>query len=167
MGDQPNKQIGQHSLLQALGRRVRNLLAVIGVLLIATAATAYFRLGGDRLLQLARDTAVPTATAVDARDDASVAPTDFQSFERQTAELIRSVQGDIGAQQADLKRLSDQVSALAARIESPPSAVSMTPAQSVGLARPLEIAARKKPPVNRGIGISVGSSPLPPAAIPR
>jgi uncharacterized coiled-coil protein SlyX len=95
---------------------------------------------------------------------------DFQSFQQQTTESMRSTNQDIAAEQADLKRLTDQVSALAGRIIELQSTVQAAaaqpavPAKPVIPQRPAAIAAGKKPRISKPAGpISVGGAPLPSA----
>jgi transposase-like protein/uncharacterized coiled-coil protein SlyX len=77
---------------------------------------------------------------------------DFQAFQRQTADSLQSAAQDIATQKADLERLSDQVSALAAKIDALQSAAAPKPLQTAVPARPAVplrpavIAQRKKPP---------------------
>jgi hypothetical protein len=106
--------------------------------------------------------------------DTGLTQKDFEAFRRQTAESLQSAIEDIDAQKADLKRLSDQVLALAAKID----ALQSTATSTGSLSAPSEVrpgspqptparttviaAARKKPPAPKTTGpISVGGAPLP------
>jgi phage shock protein A len=147
---------------QALQRRRRSPRVFLYVCLLAavTGTSGYLWLNYDRLAKLAfaeRSSAAPVA-------DTGVAQMDFEALKRQTAESLQSTIEDIDAQKAELKRLSDQVSALAAKIDALQSPAVSAPQQAAVPVRPPVIAARKKPPAPKTSGpISVGGSPLPTA----
>ena len=99
---------------------------------------------------------------------------DFQSFQRQTADSLQAAAQDLAAKKADLKSLSDPVSALTAKIDawragpgtgalSAPT--ELQPGSEPPAARAPVIAARKKTsaPKPPGGSISVGGAPLPAA----
>jgi uncharacterized coiled-coil protein SlyX len=165
---------------QALRRRKRSPAVVVisVVLLIAIAAAGGFLwFDYSDLIRSASFAGQPAGAPVVASGVETVRLKDFQSFQQQTAESLRSAAQDIAAQKADLKSLSDQVSALSAKIDAMQSAPQPTvslsaPAelrtgsqQPAAPARASAIAERRKLPVPQTSGpISVGGAPLPPAA---
>jgi cell division protein FtsB len=94
--------------------------------------------------------------------DKTVGLKDFQAFQQQIAATVQSTAQLVAAQQAEIKRLSDQVSALAAKIDA-----LQRPAASAQAAAPVPPtapapAARKKPAAAKPPpGISTGGAPLP------
>jgi uncharacterized coiled-coil protein SlyX len=106
-------------------------------------------------------TAAPPAVG-----DKPVTLKDVQALQQQIAGPLQSNAQLLAAQQAEIKRLSDQVSALAAKVEAlehpPASAQASLPASAPP--SPAPAAARKKPAAPKSpAGISVGGAPLPPA----
>jgi hypothetical protein len=165
---------------QALRRQKRSPAVVVisVILLVAIAAAGSFVwFDYNDLIQTALFAGQPAAAPIVASGEETVALKDFQSFQQQTAESLQSAAQDIAAQKADLKSLSDQVSALSAKIDAMQSAPQPTVSLSARVeprtgsqqpaapARASAIAARKKLPVPKTSGpISVGGAPLPPAA---
>jgi uncharacterized coiled-coil protein SlyX len=95
--------------------------------------------------------------------DKTVGLKDFQAFQQQIAATAQSTAQLVAAQQAEIKRLSDQVAALAAKIDA-----LQRPAASAQAAAPVPPppapapAARKKPAAAKlPPGISTGGAPLP------
>jgi hypothetical protein len=134
--------------------------------------SGYLWLNYDNLAKLAFAERSSAAPKVDSRDT-GVTQKDFEALKRQMAESTRSTIEDMDAQKADLKKLSDQVTALAAKIDalqsstratgslSAPSDIRAGSQPAVPARVPL-IAAKKKPHApNRTGGISVGGAPLP------
>ena len=168
MDDQPAQEIlpTQHPVLLRKRRiEAPRALVIVGVLALIAAAAGYLWLNYDRFIEAATARAVPPEGA---NVEEMVTLKDFQSFQQQTAESTRSTNQDIAAEQADLRKLSDQVSALTARIDALQSAAESAPAQPATLAepvippRPAAIAPRKKPRIPKPAGpISVGGTPLP------
>ncbi|MEA3023309.1 MAG: hypothetical protein QOK01_2161 [Alphaproteobacteria bacterium] len=139
-------------------------LAIFGIAL-AFAWRAYD--GGPltlpSLLSGTGQTAAPPAVAA---ADKPVTLKDLQALQQQVAGPLQSNAQLLAAQQAELKRLSDQVSSLAAKVEAlehpPASAQASLPAAAPP--SPAPAAARKKPAAPKSPpGISVGGAPLPPA----
>jgi uncharacterized coiled-coil protein SlyX len=94
--------------------------------------------------------------------DKSVGLKDFQAFQQQITGTLQSTAQLVAAQQAEIKRLSDQVAALGATIDTlqrpAASAQAAAPAPPPAPAAPRKKpAAPKQPPA-----ISVGGAPLPP-----
>jgi hypothetical protein len=131
-------------------------------LAIIAAAFAYLWLNYDGLLHAVSFDERPGAAPVVDSGDEPVTQKDFESFKRQMTESLQATIENLDAQKADLKKLSDQVSALTAKIDALQTAA--TPAtQPVAPARPPVVAARKKPLGPKTPGpISVWGAPLPP-----
>jgi uncharacterized coiled-coil protein SlyX len=109
-------------------------------------------------------TGQPATPAVVA--DKPVTLKDLQALQQQIAGPLQSNAQLLAAQQAEIKRLSDQVSALAAKVDAlehpPASAQASLPASAPP--SPAPGAPRKKPAAPKSPpGISVGGAPLPPA----
>jgi uncharacterized coiled-coil protein SlyX len=147
----------------APGRRRWLPIAVVAglVMLGATSALLWRAWGGDLpALPSFASGAAPAEVA-----DKTVGLKDFQAFQQQIAATMQSTAQLVAAQQAELKRLSDQLAALNTKIDalqrpaaSPQAAVPAPPPPppSPSAARK-KSAAPKQPP-----GISVGGAPLPP-----
>jgi uncharacterized coiled-coil protein SlyX len=166
---------------QALRRRKRSpaVVVIAVVLLVAiVAAGGFLWFDYSDLIRSASFAGQPAGAPVVVSSVETVTLKDFQSFQQQTAESLQSAAQDIAAQKADLKNLSNQVSALSAKIDAMQSA----PQPPVSLSAPVElptgspqsgapagrasaIGARRKLPVPKTSGpISIGGAPLPPAA---
>jgi uncharacterized coiled-coil protein SlyX len=143
--------------------RVRTLLLVTAVLIVMATASAYGWLNYGRLVQPA-SLAPSAATAAVAKDpEETVALKDFQSFQSQAAQSLQSINQEIAAQKAEVARLSDQLSALAARMDALQSTAASAPLPAAP-ARPASTAPRRRPAADRPAGpISVGGAPLPAA----
>jgi hypothetical protein len=132
-------------------------LVIAAPLVAAAGGSGYLWLNYDRLvaLYIAQPVAVPAAAIT----EETVTLKDFQFFQRQTAESIQSAAQDIALLQTDMKRLSEQLSALASRTDAVQAVEQSAP--PVVPARPSVIAPRKKPPIPKPAGaISVGGAPL-------
>jgi uncharacterized coiled-coil protein SlyX len=135
-------------------------LAVLGVI-----SAVLWRAYGDSLPALPSLASIRGTSAEAA--DKPVGLKDFQAFQQQVAGSIQSTAQLLAAQQAEIKRLSDQVTALNAKIDTlqrpaasaqasvPPPAAPATPA-----------APKKKPAPKPAATISTGGAPLPLAAQP-
>jgi uncharacterized coiled-coil protein SlyX len=96
--------------------------------------------------------------------DKTVGLKDFQAFQQQIAATVQSTAQLVAAQQAEIKRLSDQVAALGAKIDTlqRPAATAQAAAPVPPPAPPPAPAARKKPAAAKlPPGISTGGAPLP------
>jgi hypothetical protein len=159
-----------HQVRMALRRQRRSRLFPIAVIVFAVCATAcaYRWVNHSAQIRTAVFFAKPqTSDPTAASGEPSVSRTDFDSFERQTADSLRSTAENLEAQKADLKTLSDQVADLAAKVDALRNAVATAPvlpptAQAVVPPRPATIVQRKQPqapkPPSR---VSVGGAPLP------
>lgn len=147
-------------------RSPRVLISIVGLAIIAAAAGYLWFNHGD-LAQRFSSAASPAEAPMVASGEQPVSQKDFEAFMQQTAESLQSMTEGMDSQKADLKRLSDQVSALTAKIETLQSAPPLTGAVPVDPGPPPVVAARKKPPAAKTTGpISVGGAPLPPARPP-
>ena len=147
----------------APGRRRRwvPIAGAVGLALFGSASALLWHAWSGGLVALPSFTssAAPAETA-----DKNVGLKDFQAFQQQITATVQSTAQSVAAQQAEIKRLSDQVAALAAKIDT-----LQRPAASAQAAAPVpppppappppakkRPAAAKPPP-----GISTGGAPLP------
>jgi hypothetical protein len=159
---------------KALQRPRRSRIFPIALIIFAIAASACAYLWGNYGEQLR--TAAFTTSAVRGSEAATsaerpVSRADFDTFDRETAVSFRSTAENLEAQKAELKRLSDQVADLVARVDALRNAVATVPAsppiqnsisaQPVGQPRQAAIAERNKPRAPKTGPISVGGAPLP------
>jgi uncharacterized coiled-coil protein SlyX len=92
---------------------------------------------------------------------------DFQAFQQQVAGSLQSTAQLLAAQQAEIKRLSDQVTALNAKIDTLQNPAASAQASVPPPAAPAAPAAPKKKPAPKPAAtISTGGAPLPLAAQP-
>jgi hypothetical protein len=110
-----------------------------------------------------------TGSTVTASAEQPVSRADFEAFERPTLDTLQSITARLDAQQADLKRLADQVAGLSAKVETLQGATSALPAQTAVAPvaepvppRPPTVAQRRKPaaPTMPSGPISTGGAPL-------
>ena len=108
--------------------------------------------------------ALPVGTAP-ADTEKPVALKDFQALQQQTAAAAQSTAQQLAAQQAEIKRLSDQVAALTARIDTlqntAASAQAAAPAPAPSPAPPPPAARKRAAAPKQQPAISVGGAPLP------
>jgi hypothetical protein len=162
-----------HQIRLALRRRRRSPIVPIALVVfaISVACACLWANYGDELRTVF---AMPPAIGLaEASGEQPVSRADFDTFQRQTTDSLQSTAENLEAQKADLKRLSDQVADLGAKVDalrsapatapaSPPIRNSI-PAQPVIPPRSAAIAQRRKPQVPKPTGpISVGGAPLPP-----
>jgi hypothetical protein len=95
MADEPHHEIEADRRAVILPRQSRTvaILMLIGLLALMGAAVSYVRLNYGALFQTASD-AMRTAT----NREESAALKDFQSFQQQTAESLKSLADDVAAQ---------------------------------------------------------------------
>jgi uncharacterized coiled-coil protein SlyX len=134
------------------------LLAVIG----ASSAVVWHGFGGGfpAWPSFASGTEPAAGPAVVADKPAGLK--DLQALQQQIAGSAQSTAQLLAAQQAEIKRLADQVAVLTAKVDllERPAASAQA---SVPAAAPPPAAARKRPIVpKQPAGISVGGAPLPP-----
>lgn len=133
----------------------RVIVAVVGLVILAGAAGFVF-LNYGHLFDPAPAAQLPISVNV----EEAVSPDDFKAFQQDVATKLEAVQQAAADQQADLKRLTDQVSAMAAKLDSLQTPPAAPPARPPVVAMTKRPAAAKKPPST----ISVGGAPLPPQA---
>jgi uncharacterized coiled-coil protein SlyX len=134
------------------------LLAVIG----ASSAVLWHSFGGGLpALPSFASTTEPAATPA-AVADKPAGLKDLQALQQQIAGSMQSTAQLLAAQQAELKRLADQVAVLTAKVDllERPAASAQA---SLPAAAPPPAAPRKRPIApKQPAGISVGGAPLPP-----
>jgi uncharacterized coiled-coil protein SlyX len=140
----------------AEGRRWIPVAVVGGLAVLGVALALLWRAWGNGLPALPTFTSVtaPAAAPADAPGK-TVGLKDFQAFKEQIAATMQSTTQLVAARQAEIKRMSDQVSALAAKIETLHNPATLAQAVAPPPAPP---AARKKPAAAK---LSTGDPPLP------
>jgi hypothetical protein len=146
-------------------------LAVAAALALSGAASAFaWRAYGGvpwTLPSFAFGTAQPAAPAV-AAEEKPIGLKDLQALQQQIAGPLQSNAQLLTAQQAEIKRLSDQVAGLAAKVDAlehpPATAQASLPASAAPSPAPAPAAAaprKKSAAPKRPAAISVGGAPLP------
>jgi hypothetical protein len=158
----------------ALQRRRRSRTVPILIILCAVvgSACAYLWVNfGDQVRPAIFGMPSATGSTVAASEEKPISRGDFEAFERPILDTLHSVTARLDAQQADLKKLADQVAGLSAKVETVPAATAVLPAQTAvapiaapAPPRPPTVAQRKKPTAPRtpSGAISTGGAPLPP-----
>jgi hypothetical protein len=158
----------------ALQRRRRSRIVPIVLILCAVggSACAYLWVNfGDQVRTAVFGIPPATGSTVAASAEQPVSRMDFEAFERPILDTLHSITARLDAQQADLKRLADQVAGLSAKLETVQAATSALPAQTAVAPvaapvplRPPTVAQRRKPeaPTTPSGPISTGGAPLPP-----
>ena len=158
----------------ALRRRRRSRIVPIALILCAVggSACAYLWVNfGDQVRTAVFGIPPSTGSTVAAGAEQPVSRADFEAFERPTLDTLHSITARLDAQQADLRRLADQVAALSAKVETAQAATSALPVQTAVAPvaapvppRPPTVAQRRKPaaPPTPSGPISTGGAPLPP-----
>ena len=170
--------------VQLQGGRSFKGLVIVALLVVVGAAGFAWLAYGDRLAELPSMTSSGPNGAVTASDTSSVATAEFLAFQQQTTAALQSANQLLTTQQAELKRLSDEVTGLTAKIDqlqgsvaavraapplvAPRPSAAPAPAAAPVAAAPAPAAPtapRKRPTTPRPAGaISVGGAPLPPQA---
>ena len=167
MSDEPHHapQLDQPLLAQRRSR-ASGVITFMALVVVAGALAFLWFNYGD-LVRSALFPAMSAAPTVASGDD-TVTQKDIESLKRQTAETLQAMTSDLDAQKEALRRLSDELSAVVAKVDalqSPtaPAQTAAVPAQPVVHARSAVAAAPRKPPTPKPSGrISVGGAPLPP-----
>jgi hypothetical protein len=154
----------------ALQRRRRSRIVPIVLILCAVggSACAYLWVNfGDHVRTAVFGIPPATGSTVAASAEQPVSRTDFEAFERPILDTLHSITARLDGQQADLRRLADQVAGLSAKLETVQVATSALPAQTAAAPVPLRpptVAQRRKPaaPTTPSGRISTGGAPLPP-----
>ena len=155
----PKAQQGSSSRVPAIAVSL-SALAVIG------AATAYTLPNLNRFVeQFQHETVTVHETVSVPIPDPVVSATlkDIQMSQQQSAAALVSLTQSTATQQADLKRISRQLTALAVQTDALQNAV--TPLTTSSISQPNARASRRKtPPLPKPVGpVSVGGAPLSPA----
>jgi hypothetical protein len=167
VSDEPNQapQLDQPLVLSPRRSRVSGVVTFLALVVIA-AALAFLWFNYGDLVRSALFPGMSAAPTV-ASGQEPVTQKDIESLKQQTTETLQAMTNDLDAQKEALRRLSDQLSAVMAKVDalqSPaaPAQTSAIPAQPVVPARPAVAAAPRKPPAPKPSGrISVGGAPLP------
>lgn len=183
MADTFNSEINVGPPPAALPKRRRSgAVGIIIVLLLLGAGGGYLWLNyNETLTDLVHSVTGNTGSHDDAQGlatapaEGGVSAADFATFQQQTGSSIQAATDLLGAQQAELKRLSDQIQGLTTQLADLTSKIDHvqgrgTPPQAASAAalaprpvRPAPTAPRKRPAVDKPAGaISVGGAPLPP-----
>jgi cell division protein FtsB len=138
---------------------------VSGLVLLGVASALLWRTYGDSLPALTFFRPEKAAVAADIAG-IPVGLKDFQAFQQQIAGTMQSTAQLLAAQQAEIKRLSDQMFELNAKIDT-----LQRPAVSAQAAIPVPTpaapaASKKKPAPKPAATISTGGAPLPLTAQP-
>jgi hypothetical protein len=145
--------------------RSRALVRVVVAVMLAGAGSGsalLWRAYGIGLPAFPSFTTVATTAAPVA--DKPVGLRDLQAFQQQIAGSVQSTEKLLTAQQAEIKRLSDQLSALSGKLDLLQRPVTSAQAALPSPApKPVAPAPRKKPAALQPAGaISTGGAPLPP-----
>jgi hypothetical protein len=166
-------------------RRRSGVIGIIIVLLILGGAGGYLWLNySETLTDMAHAVTGSTGShdgaqvLASAPAEGSVSAADFAAFQQQTGSSIQTATELLAAQQAELKRLSDQIQGLTTQVAGLTAKIDQTQGRAAvpqaapapvaahlapTPARPAPTAPRKRPVADRPAGaISVGGAPLPP-----
>ena len=158
----------------ALQRRRRSRMVPIALIMCAVggSALAYVWVSfGDQVRTAVFGIPPATGSTVAASAEQPVSRADFEAFERPILDTLHSMTARMDAQQADLKRLAEQVAGLSAKVETAPGTMTSIPAQTPVAPvaapvppRPPAVAQRRKPaaPTVPSGPVSTGGSALPP-----
>ncbi len=146
-------------------RRWVPIAVVAGLALFGAASAWLWYAGGNGLPALPSFTSsVATPGAAPAEvPDKTVGLKDFQAFQQQIAGTLQSTAQLVAAQQAEIKRLSDQVAALSAKIDAQqrPAASAQAAAPAPPPSPPPSAARKRATAPKQPPAISVGGAPLP------
>lgn len=148
-----------------LRRRRGSRLVPVGVVVFAVIASAcaYAWVNYGDQVRTAEFGEPATTAPETAGGEGPVSRADFDAFRQQTADSLRSTLEGLDAQKADMKRLSDQLAALSAKVDAQQGAAASIPVQApIVAATTPAIVQRKKPLAPKPSGpISIGGAPLP------
>jgi uncharacterized coiled-coil protein SlyX len=146
-------------------RRWVPIAVAAGLALLGSASALLWHAWGGGLPALPSFMSVTAPGAAPAEvPDKTVGLKDFQAFQQQIAATVQSTAQLVAAQQAEIKRLADQVAALTTKIDTlqRPAASAQAAAPAPSPPPPPPAAARKKPAAAKlPPGISTGGAPLP------
>ena len=167
MADQFNHDIDVGRPPLAVRKSYAGVLGVIAGLAVIAGVSGLLWANYDHLVEVSTR---PAAVGSAAGGEETTAMKDLQAIQRQTSETLLATRQLLDAQQAEVKRLADQVAGLSDKIEQlQPKAAAAPPAPAAAsnpaLAAPVVAAARaqaKKRAAPKPAGaISVGGAPLP------
>jgi uncharacterized coiled-coil protein SlyX len=170
IGDLDQQIQQERQLLSPQRRGASQFVVFVTAVAVAAAGCAYLWLNDEASFRTHSSAARTVAPATSGEETRTL--NDFQSFQSQIAESLQALARDIAAQKADIKNLSDQVSALAAKIDALQSELPNTGSVSVELpsglqqpailARPVVSVRKKSSTPKMRNSISVRSA-VPPA----
>lgn len=162
--DNSADDVGYQTSQQPERRRWVPIAVVAGLAMFGAASALLWHAWGSGLPALPSFASVSApATAPAEVPDKTVGLKDFQAFQQQIAGSMQSTAQLVAAQQAEIKRLSDQVAALTAKIDALQNPATSAQAAAPAPPPPPQPAARKRPAAPKPApGISVGGAPLPP-----
>ena len=148
-------------------KRKRWLSYVVVVMLAATGSGSaiLWRAYGNNGLTLPSFGSTPPPDA----GDKVVTMKDLQAFQQQMVTQTQAATQLLGAQQAEIKRLSEQMTALAAKLDTLQHPVANAqPAAPAAVPKPIVPAVRKKPAAQKPVDASpAGAEPPPPLQLTR
>ena len=164
MADQFNHDIDVGRPPLAARKSYSGLFGVVAALAVIAGVSGLLWLNYDHLVEASSHTGAVASSASSGEDPTALR--ELQAIQQQTADTLLATRQALEAQQAEVKRLSEQVSGLTAKIDQlQPRAAPPPPAPpAVAATRP----APKKPPAapKPAGAISVGGAPLPAPAPP-
>ena len=172
MAETPDKETQGDKLpreaQQAASSRVLAIVVSLSALAVISAATAYSFPNFNRF---AAQSPHETASAPIPDPVVSATLKDIQLSQQQNAAVLVSLTQSSATQQADLKRISRQLSSLAALVDALQSAVTPLTTSSIPhpstRARVVRMSRRTASPLPKPFGpVSVGGAPLSPAPAP-
>jgi hypothetical protein len=152
--------VGRHPL--AARKSYSSVFGIFAALAVIAGVSGLLWLNYDHLVEASSHTG--TVASSTAGEDAA-AVKEMQAIQQQTADTLLATRQLLESQQAEVRRLSEQVSGLTAKIDQLQLRPAPTPPAPpvVAATRP----APKKTPAPKPAGaISLGGAPLPPAAQP-
>jgi hypothetical protein len=150
----------------------RGLSLIIVVLLAMTGSGSAFvwrAYGTSGVPVFPSFTSTSAPSAVAATEDKALGLKDFQAFAQQSAAQMQAATQLLGSQQAEIKRLSEQMAALAVKLAAIQQAVaSLQPVAPAAGTIPIVPPARKKPTIPKPAEASPsGAPPAPPLQLNR
>ncbi len=162
MADQFHHDIDVGSPPLAVRKSYSGVFGILAALAVIAGVSGLLWLNYDHLVEASSHTG--TVASSTAGEDAA-ALKELQAIQQQTADTLLATRQLLEAQQAEVRRLSEQVSGLTAKIDQLQPRPAPAPPAAPVVAAPR--AAPKKPPVPKPAGaISVGGAPLPATAQP-
>jgi hypothetical protein len=136
-----------------------SIVVVIGLAIIGVASAFLWRAYSDSVSPYSSFASAKGPATVDAADK-PVTLKDFQAFQQQIAGPLQSTTQLLAAQQAEIKRLADQVSVLSAKVDLLQRPLASAQA-AMPAPQPVAPAPRRKPAPPKPAGpISTGGAPI-------